>query len=121
MPFNGRVSLATLIHVHALGTTQQEDRLAHATPERPELLHLAEMTEDWRQLLITSTPDAGSTALTTIDLTGDGWVSRVFVKNLDEAAKPNSVGPHAWLADTLARVPDHKITGLNDLLPGTLR
>lgn len=82
---------------------------------------MAEVTEDGRHLLITSTLGAGSTALTRIDLTSDGWASRVVVKNLDETAEPNSVGPHAWLADTLARVPDHKITGLNDLLPGTLR
>lgn len=29
----------------------------------------------------------------------------------------NSVDPHAWLADTLARIPDHKITERDDLLP----
>ena len=25
--------------------------------------------------------------------------------------------PHAWLADTLARIPDYKITKVDDLLP----
>jgi hypothetical protein len=29
----------------------------------------------------------------------------------------NSVDPNAWLADTLARIPDYKITKVDDLLP----
>ncbi|WP_227271016.1 IS66 family transposase [Roseobacter weihaiensis] len=36
---------------------------------------------------------------------------------LIETAKLNGVDPQAWLADTLARLPDHKITRLDDLLP----
>jgi transposase len=34
-----------------------------------------------------------------------------------ETAKLNDVDPHAWLADTLARIPDHKITKVDELLP----
>lgn len=34
-----------------------------------------------------------------------------------ETAKLNTVDPHAWLADTLARIPDYKITKVDDLLP----
>ncbi|NEY91852.1 transposase domain-containing protein, partial [Tabrizicola oligotrophica] len=29
----------------------------------------------------------------------------------------NAVDPHAWLADTIARIPDYKITKVDDLLP----
>ncbi len=36
---------------------------------------------------------------------------------LIEAAKLNGAGPEAWLADTLARIPDHKITRLDELMP----
>jgi hypothetical protein len=36
---------------------------------------------------------------------------------LIETAKLNTVDPHAWLADTLARIPDYKITKVDDLLP----
>jgi hypothetical protein len=36
---------------------------------------------------------------------------------LIETAKLNAVNPHAWLADTLARVPDYKITRVDDVLP----
>jgi hypothetical protein len=40
---------------------------------------------------------------------------------LIETAKLNGVDPHAWLADTLARIPDHKITRMDDLLPWNAR
>ena len=34
-----------------------------------------------------------------------------------ETAKLNGVDPQAWLTDTLARITDHKITRLDELLP----
>jgi hypothetical protein len=34
-----------------------------------------------------------------------------------ETAKLNAVAPHAWLAGTLGRIPDYKITKVDDLLP----
>ena len=34
-----------------------------------------------------------------------------------KTAKLNAVDPHAWLADTLARIPDYKITKVDDLMP----
>ena len=33
------------------------------------------------------------------------------------AVNPDAVDPLAWLADTLARIPDYKITKVDDLLP----
>ena len=36
---------------------------------------------------------------------------------LIETAKLNGIDPQAWLADTLARIPDHKITRIDELLP----
>jgi hypothetical protein len=36
---------------------------------------------------------------------------------LIETAKLNAVDPNAWLADTLARIPDYKISKVDDLLP----
>ncbi len=36
---------------------------------------------------------------------------------LIETAKLNGVDPQAWLTDTLARITDHKITRIDDLLP----
>ena len=36
---------------------------------------------------------------------------------LIETAKLNGVDPQKWLADTLARIPNYKITKVDDLLP----
>lgn len=36
---------------------------------------------------------------------------------LIETAKLNDIDPQAWLADTLARIPDYKINRVDDLLP----
>jgi len=36
---------------------------------------------------------------------------------LIETAKLNGVDPHTWLADTIARIPDYKITKVQDLMP----
>jgi transposase len=36
---------------------------------------------------------------------------------LIQTARLNGVDPQAWLADVLARINDHKITNLAELLP----
>jgi transposase len=46
-----------------------------------------------------------------------GGKAAAIAYTLIETAKLNAVDPHAWLADTLARIPDYKITKVNDLLP----
>jgi prolyl oligopeptidase len=42
------------VYFHRLGTAQSADRLIHATPDRPALSHSAEVTDDGKWLLITS-------------------------------------------------------------------
>ncbi len=46
-----------------------------------------------------------------------GGRAAAIAYTLIETAKLNGVNPQAWLADTLARIPDHKITRINKLLP----
>ena len=46
-----------------------------------------------------------------------GGRAAAIAYTLIETAKLNGVDPHAWLADTLARIPDHKITRVDELLP----
>jgi hypothetical protein len=46
-----------------------------------------------------------------------GGRAAAIVCTLIETAKLKGVDPQAWLADTLARIPDHKITRMDDLLP----
>ena len=44
------------------------------------------------------------------------YLKSAFLDNF-ETAKLNAVDPHALLADTFARMPDYKITKVDDLLP----
>ena len=46
-----------------------------------------------------------------------GGKAAAIAYTLIETAKLNGVDLQAWLADTLACLPDHKITRINDLLP----
>ncbi|MGJ8535488.1 MAG: IS66 family transposase [Alphaproteobacteria bacterium] len=46
-----------------------------------------------------------------------GGKSAAIAYTLIETAKLNGVDPQAWLTDTLARIADHKITRIDDLLP----
>jgi hypothetical protein len=46
-----------------------------------------------------------------------GGKAAAIAYTLIETAKLNAVDPHAWLADTLARIPDYKITKVDELLP----
>jgi transposase len=46
-----------------------------------------------------------------------GGKSAAIAYTLIETAKLNGADPQAWLTDTLARIADHKITRIDDLLP----
>ena len=46
-----------------------------------------------------------------------GGKAAAIAYTLIETAKLNGIDPNAWLADTLARIPDYKITKVDELLP----
>lgn len=46
-----------------------------------------------------------------------GGKAMAIAYTLIETAKMNSVDPQAWLTDTLARIADHKIARIDELLP----
>ena len=46
-----------------------------------------------------------------------GGRAAAIAYTLIETAKLCGTDPEAWLADTLARIPDHKITRLDELMP----
>ncbi len=46
-----------------------------------------------------------------------GGKAMAIAFTLIETAKLNGVDPQAWLTDTLARIADHKITKLDELMP----
>ena len=50
-----------------------------------------------------------------------GGQSAAFAYTLIETAKLNGVDPKAWLAATLARISDHKINRIDELLPWNAR
>ena len=50
-----------------------------------------------------------------------GGKSAAIAYTLIETAKLNGVDPQAWLTDILARIPDHKINRIDDLLPWNAR
>ena len=50
-----------------------------------------------------------------------GGKAAAIAYTLIETAKLNGIDPQAWLADILARLPDHKINRINDLLPWSWR
>ena len=47
--------------------------------------------------------------------------SAAIAYTLIETAKLNGVDPQPWLADTLARIPDHKTNRMDELLPWNAR
>nr|WP_309667250.1 IS66 family transposase [Tabrizicola sp.] len=50
-----------------------------------------------------------------------GGKSAAIAYTLIETAKLNGIDPHAWLADTLTCIADHKINRINELLPWNAR
>ncbi|WP_022672831.1 prolyl oligopeptidase family serine peptidase [Novosphingopyxis baekryungensis] len=71
------------VYYHALGTPQSADRLLFATPDEPKLNHVAEMTDDGRFALVTSSSGTDSAyRLNLIDLTAETPAARVIVPEL---------------------------------------
>ncbi|MFB4394102.1 MULTISPECIES: prolyl oligopeptidase family protein [unclassified Pseudomonas] len=64
------------IYYHVLGTAQAQDRLVHATPDQPHMLHLFDVTADGRYLAIYSTPGTNSMTLSVVDLATPDWPLR---------------------------------------------
>lgn len=87
------------VHFHALGTAQAQDRVVHATPDQPHLVHVATVTEDGRLVAIFSSPGSGGSTPTIVDLTRPGWPARTLVSNFDHFwAVIGCIGPNVILA-----------------------
>ncbi|MBM9539068.1 hypothetical protein JWG43_18525, partial [Desulfobulbus alkaliphilus] len=69
------------VYFHRLGTAQDADRLIYATPAQPRRGHSAQVTEDGRWLVITTTEGTDNRyEITVLDLT-------------DPAARPRTIVP----------------------------
>ncbi|USI71871.1 prolyl oligopeptidase family serine peptidase [Sphingomonas morindae] len=91
------------VHFHRLGTPQSADFLVHATPDRPKLSHVAEVTEDGRWLLITSAEGTEARyELTLIDLTAPRLKARTLVRGLEQDWRlAGAVGDHFYFVTDL--------------------
>lgn len=86
---------------HRIGTPQSEDQLVYATPERPEADHFAEVTDDGRHVIITSTTGTDARyEVHVIDLARrarDGWKARVLVKGFEHDWRlVDGLGQQLW-------------------------
>jgi prolyl oligopeptidase len=80
------LNLNHAVYFHAIGTPQTDDRLVFATKDRPKLNHSAEVTEDGRWLLVTSSEGTDARyELTLIDLMSPKPSSRTLVRGLEHA------------------------------------
>ncbi len=70
------------VYLHRLRTPQGEDRLIHSTPDRPELLHVADRAEYGRYLAIASTPGTNENALAVVDLAARDWTPKTVVPDM---------------------------------------
>ncbi|MFN2259757.1 MAG: prolyl oligopeptidase family protein [Parasphingopyxis sp.] len=72
------------VYFHVLGTDQSADRLVHATPDRPGLNHVAEVTDDGRWLVIYSSEGTDERyEVTIVDLASPRMDRRTIVRGLD--------------------------------------
>ncbi|MCM8730802.1 prolyl oligopeptidase family protein [Hephaestia sp. GCM10023244] len=78
------VNLNHAIYFHTLGSDQAQDRLVFATPDRPRLNSVAEITDDGNWLLVTSSEGTDDRyELTVIDLTSARMTRRIVVRGLE--------------------------------------
>jgi prolyl oligopeptidase len=72
------------VYFHKLGTAQSADRLIHATPDAPKRGHSAQVTEDGKWLVITTTEGTDNRyEITILDLTDPAARPRTIVKGLE--------------------------------------
>lgn len=70
---------------HTLGTSQDDDRQVHATPEGQVMIHAVSVTADGRYAVILSMPGVGSNTLAIIDLQDPGWTLRPVIDTPDHS------------------------------------
>lgn len=73
------------VYFHRIGTLQSRDRLLYASPDQPNALNIAQVTDDGRYAVIMTSANASTNALTVADLASADWTPRTVVGNLDNA------------------------------------
>ncbi|QHL91073.1 prolyl oligopeptidase family serine peptidase [Sphingomonas changnyeongensis] len=74
------------VYFHRLGTPQSEDRLVYRTPDRPRLNHIAEVSDDGKWLIITSSEGTDDRyEITLVDLSRPDAQPRTLIKGLEHS------------------------------------
>jgi len=88
------------IYFHRIGTPQSEDRLVYATPDHPEYNHRAEVTQDGRYAVITSSIGTDSRyEIHVVDLKAgeDKWEAKPLVTGFEDSwTLVDGVGSTLW-------------------------
>jgi prolyl oligopeptidase len=72
------------VYFHKLGTPQAQDRKIYATPDRPKLNHVAEVSDDGRYAIVTSSEGTDERyEITLVDLTKPDAAPRTLIKGLE--------------------------------------
>lgn len=74
------------VYFHRLGTPQSDDRLVYRTPDRPRLNHIAEVSDDGKWLIITSSEGTDDRyEITLVDLSRPDAAPRTLIKGLEHS------------------------------------
>ncbi len=87
------------VYFHAIGTSQDEDRTIYATPDRPEYGHGAQVTDDGRYLVITSskgTDPRNDVSVARITKAGVGPFTPLATGLADDWTLAGTVGSRFW-------------------------
>nr|WP_246438526.1 prolyl oligopeptidase family serine peptidase [Novosphingobium piscinae] len=107
---------------HRIGTPQEADELVYATPDRPELGHVAEVTANGRWAVITSSAGTDARhAIHVVDLRRRGpqrWQPRALVGGLDHDWQlVEALGSRVWFV-TNRDAPRYRLVSLDLERPG---
>jgi len=105
------------VYFHRLGTAQEEDEQVYATPEHPEYGHSAQVTQDGRYALITSTISTDARyEVRTIDLKRRGragWVVKPLVNGFENDWRlVEGLGRKLWFV-TNWKAPRYRLIGID--------
>ena len=105
------------IYFHRLGTSQEADELVFATPDAPRTSHYAQVTDDGRWMVITSSVGTDDRhEVRAIDLAArqtDGWQARPLVTGFDNAWNlVDGIGGKLWFV-TNKDAPLYKVTAID--------
>jgi prolyl oligopeptidase len=116
------LNLNQTVYVHRIGTPQSADRKIYATPDRPKLGHSAQITDDGRYLLVTSSAGTDDRYELHVGKIGKGGsvTLRPLVSGLDyDWSLAGSVGPNFYF-QTNKDAPRGRLVKMNIARPAKL-